>query len=527
MNLVKSNDFLTILPALIPAVGGLCVLLAQITLPRFRSLVSFWLTLSFLFIALVVVGLSLGWGEGFFAAFMSLDMIVPASYEDQLAFGGQINWSRYEALYSFATLAFIMVIVLMSKKVFVRLNLDLVEVYQMMLFSGSGLILLICSNNLIMLFLALELSSLPIFVLAGWDRKLKSCNEAGIKYFLLNAFSVAFLLLGIAFVYGVCGSVDLDLIPERSRQAFRFGADSYLRGGIVLMLVGLCFKAALFPLHAWVADVYEGSLTVVTAFMASLVKIASFAVLFKILAAFSGFILHESHQTSFPLSSILVALAVASMFYGNITALAQKNLKRLFAYSSIAHAGYMAALLPLAYSSEYSKEASDVLFFYVVSYALASTLSFGVIAFLELPPEPSRGSKKSKEGKNKQIEWDHLKGLSERHPYASFLLCVSALSFAGIPPLVGFYGKFYILKILLSAKMYALAIILSINSLIAVFYYARVFFYSYWFSDDGNKTKEPRALFPSPVSWIPMTILGLLTILLGIFSTSFINGLIK
>ena len=541
MNLISWKDFLVAFPALTLVAGGIFIVIFQVVLPRYRAFISYLITILSLFVALAYLVISLGW----------LDiMTLPVSFKGEgihgatnfIAFQGHFILGRYEALYSFAIILFACFIILMGKKVLMSLNLNLVEAYQMMLFSTAGLVFFICSNNLIMLFLSLELSSLPTFVLAGWDRKSKSANEAGIKYFLLSAFSVSFLLLGIAFVYGACGSTDLSVISRLYDKSPAFIHTYYMAGGLSLILVGLMFKAALFPLHAWVADVYEGSITVATNFMAALVKIASVGVIFKILISFSGFILYGLTPAEKERWELLfLILAVGSMFYGNITALVQTNLKRLFSYSSIAHAGYMASLFWLACQPEYRQEASIALFFYVFSYAAASTLVFGTISYLEILHDSTKNIQKSSDelllieetkelnplnqlnqsnDHHKIITLENLKGFSQTNPIASFLLSAASLSFAGIPPLIGFYGKFYILKVLITAKMYPLAFFVSINSLIAVFYYARILFYSYWYSEESKVSSSP-TLFLGFGSKISVALISLTLFTLGIISVRF------
>ncbi len=530
MNLIKNSDFLILLPAAIPCAGGLFVLLIQVSLPKARSFLCYWSSLFFLFSTFFLLVISLGWDGGIFFDFSTavfpplLNSLFSAYEKGNTAFAGQINWGKYEAMYSLAIVSLSLIIMVMARKTLSRLGLNLIEVYQMMLFSISGLILFISSHNLILLFIALELASLPVFVLVGWDRKLKSCNEASIKYFLLSAFSIAFILLGIAFVYGACGDVDFSTISQTFKQV-NFNV-SYLKAGLTLLIFGLGFKVALFPLHAWVADVYEGSITIVTAFMAALIKIASVGMIFKLLKTFAPFLSIDVATIESPIYLILIILSVTSMFYGNITALTQKNLKRLFAYSSIAHAGYMASLFPLAFSEQYADEASSALWFYVVAYAINSTLAFGVINFLELSGRSDEGHEK----RGAMIRLDSLKGLSEKYPYATFLLSISVFSFAGIPPLVGFYGKFYILKTLLNAKMYTLTIFLSVNSLIAVFYYARIFFYSYCLETDGTinsqNLRPTRNLFGFSAG-ASVSLLGLAILVLGLFSGWFLEQIVR
>ena len=508
MGLFNLKDLLLISPALTLTGAGLLVLFFQVILPKFRLWFSYWVAvLAAVFVSLLIL-VNLPHGIEFLEPFKFLENSKDTAFKDQ------ISWNPYNALFSLSLSFSTLLILLLSRRALIHLNLNFSEAYQMLLFSSAGLIFFILSNHLIVMFISLELASLPIFVLAGWHRKLKSSNEAGMKYFLLSVFSIAFFLLGIAFVYGSLGTIDLIHISKTASNSDSILINpSYLTTGIFLILFSLAFKVALFPLHAWVPDVYEGSITIVTAFMASLVKIASVAVMFKVLHHFSHFIVSDLLDAKQFFYQTLVWLAICSMFYGNISALVQTNLKRIFAYSSISHAGYMAALFWLAANAdakEYLSDASASLWFYVFSYSITTVLVFGVIAYLE---------EFLKIKKNTGVQLEDIKNLSTKKPFAAFLISAASLSFAGIPPLVGFYAKFYLLKTLLLAKMYWLAFFISINSLIAVYYYARIFFYSYYFDNERSEYLVGR-----PQLWkgldpkASILVLASIILLLGIFS---------
>ncbi|MDH5716146.1 MAG: NADH-quinone oxidoreductase subunit N [Spirochaetia bacterium] len=514
MSFFQVTDIIAIFPHLILVSGALIILILQISLPRYRTESAFIISIIAVTISTLIsiFGLSsealvsiFGQGasgltySGFLIGFDKLSKIS--------AFSGHTIWNAYSGLYVFGILSCLLLTLLFTPKILKDINLNLSEAYQMILYTGAGLLFFVTANNLIMIFIGLELASLPLFVLAAWDRKNKSANEAGMKYFLLGVFSVAFLLLGSALLYGASGSMNLlDINGLIEGTGISTDMKRLYSAGLILVLVGIGFKVALFPFHGWVADVYEGSLTIVTAFMAGLVKIASVSVFYKLMILLGK-------PMGEPIMLTIIILSVLSMFYGNFTALVQTNIKRMFAFSSISHAGYMAALFVIPNTSRTGylihAEASGSLFFYAWGYALGSILVFGVIAYLE--------NITKKNNDRVQITFEDLKGLSKRNPISAFLLSMGSLSFAGIPPLVGFYGKFYLLRVLFKENEIFLALMVTINSLIGVYYYARVVFNCYWDFED-EKSEEKSFAFKSVSAWISGISLGILILIIGIFS---------
>ncbi|MDH5720393.1 MAG: NADH-quinone oxidoreductase subunit N [Spirochaetia bacterium] len=507
-NLFQFTDLIAILPQIILITGALLILFCQIVLPRGRVDAAVFISgvSAILALAISLFGLESSVLESIFGGAAS--SIKYPGFLDEItrltkiyAFSGHTFWNPFASIYSFAILCCLTFVILMAPKILKELDLNLSEAYQMMLYVGAGLLFFISANDLMTIFISLELSSLPLFVLAAWDRKSKSSNEAGIKYFLLGVFSAAFFLLGTAFLYGATGTMNLldisALVNENSKMTSE--TISMVIGGILLIMVGIGFKVAVFPFHAWVPDVYEGSITIVTALMGSLVKIGAVAVFFKIM-------LLVAKPFAQYLMPAVVIFSVLSMFYGNYTALLQENIKRMFAFSSIAHAGYMASMFYIPDTSKEGymihPETSAALFFYVFGYALTTVLVFGTIAYLE---------------KDKPVTFESLKGLSKTNPISAFLLALSALSFAGIPPMIGFFGKFYILRVLLKSDQVFLALMVTINSLIGIYYYARVLFYTYWDFDKEEGTLKTKA-FRSAGSWASGIILSLAVLILGFLS---------
>lgn len=517
-NLFELKYLVTITPQLLLSAGALLILILQLVLPRYRVSVAYYLSITVTLLAALVTAFGLPSGiEQALQQSTGSSQVYPGLFEGRInisAFHNHVLVNNFSSLYVFAILVSLLFILTMGRRLLRELNLELAEIYQMILFTAAGLTFLVIAQDLIMLFVALELASLPLFVMAGWDRKSRSSNEAGMKYFILSVFASAFLLLGIAFLYGATGETALYPIASHlsSHNPNSLAALTMPIAGWGLVLTGLAFKVALFPFHGWVADVYEGSITVVTALMAALVKIASVAVFFKIVVYISP----EMRMVLLPAIGFFV---IASMFYGNFAALKQTNLKRMFAFSSIAHAGYMGSMfyLPVFHRGEITiqNEAAAALFFYVISYAAASILAFLAIAYLETSSEDK-----------KPVEIDDLKGLSKRNPLAAFVLTLAALSFAGIPPLIGFYGKFYLLRVLFRESNIVMAVMVAINSLIAVYYYARVMFYSYWDFDDEKETLS-NGLFRGLPAWVPAAILVIIIIAVGIISGPYFQNIIN
>ncbi|MCS6984437.1 MAG: NADH-quinone oxidoreductase subunit N [Leptospiraceae bacterium] len=489
----------------ITLLAALFSLTLQMILPRLRAKVSFLLAL----LSTLVNILILIWGLP-----LSGELYLPPLWEQRPpleGFMGHVIWSGYTRDFSLLLVVVFLFVLLLSQKFLQELELNLPEFYQMMLFSLAGLLYLIQAQDLITLLVALELSALPVFILVAFRRQEKSANEAAMKYFLLSVIATAFLLMGTGFLFGASGGFTnlfqigqqtKRLVPDLSQPAVLFALVGWL-----FVISALAFKAALVPFHGWTADVYEGSITLMTAFMASLIKIAAFALIFRVLLYIPEYL--YAH-----LRPVFFVLAVASMVLGNVGALTQQNLKRLFAYSSIAHAGYMAALFLFPIGSalldELRKESAVALYFYLTGYALTSVMVFFVIHYLERTGQGER-----------QVTFAEIKGLSQSHPLAAFFLSVGALSLAGIPPLLGFFGKFYLLRAIFAKSQLGLAIIVAINSLIAVYYYARVVFSCYW--DFAEKPVAPQGIWQGVFAKVAGFSLLLLVLLMGLLSSPVIK----
>ena len=314
----------------------------------------------------------------------------------------------------------------------------------LILSSVLGMMIMISSNDLIVFYMGLELQSLALYVLATFNRDQIKSSEAGLKYFVLSALSSGLLLYGCSLIYGFTGSTNFDLI------ASQLSSDQYaLTFGIVFILVGLAFKISAVPFHMWAPDVYEGSPTTVTLFFTLVPKIAALTVFIRFLyVPFLNLI--DQWQM------IIVFLSLASMVFGAVAAIGQKNLKRLIAYSSIGHVGY--ALAGLASGSNDGIQNSVI---YIIIYILMNVGLFSCLLMM-------------KRNNTYFEEIDDLSGLSKNHPLLSLSLLVILFSLAGIPPLAGFFAKFYIFKSVIEQSMYFLAIVGLLSTVIAAFYYLRI-----------------------------------------------------
>lgn len=374
------------------------------------------------------------------------------------------------------------------------------ESHVLVLLSTSGMMILASARDLTIVFLGIELMSIAVYILTGMNRRSEKSAEGAIKYFLLGAFSTGFLLYGIALVYGATGTTSLALIGERV-AASQIMSVPMLLIGIGLMLVGFGFKVALAPFHMWAPDVYEGAPTPITAFMAAAVKAASFAAFMRVfLEAFGSEIAHWHIATWW--------LAAVTMVVGNVIALASKDIKRLLAYSSIAHAGYILVLLTSGQAL-----GSSAFLFYIVAYTLATFGAFGVVVALGQAGEP-------------YLNVDDYAGLWTVRPWLSVAMAVCMLSLLGFPIFggAGFFAKWYVIEAALYAPepQVRLAVLLVLTSVISSGYYMYVVLVMFMKPrSETNKVSDPRSV-GSATRWV----IGLSTVLLlvlGVFPNALVS----
>ncbi len=321
------------------------------------------------------------------------------------------------------------------------------DLYALALFSICGAVVMVSFSNMMMLFLGLEILSIPLYVLAASEKRNILSNEAGFKYFFLGSLASAIILFGIALIYGATGSFDLATIA--SKVAVLGSSSTLLMVGVTMIIAGFAFKISVAPFHLWAPDVYQGAPTAVTAFMATIVKAAAFAALYKLFnGAFAG--LSDKFTTSFAVMSA-VTLIVA-----NIIASVQVNSKRLLAYSSVSHAGFMLGFIMMSTSVP-----GKYLLFYVLAYSIASLTAFGALHHVSSIQEGDEST-------------DAFKGLVKRNPMMAVAMTLALLSMAGIPPLSGFLAKYFVISGVLNGGYLWLVIIMILSSVVAMYYYLKL-----------------------------------------------------
>lgn len=367
------------------------------------------------------------------------------------------------------------------------------EYYVLVLFASVGMMLMAAGANLIVIFLGLEIMSISIYVLVGITRDDPRSVEAAFKYFLLGAFASAFLLYGMALTYASTGSLRLATIREvLSEQAFLTSAPIMILG-FSLLVIGFAFKIALVPFHMWTPDAYEGAPTSITAFMATGVKAAAFAALLRVFL--SALPQLERHWTE-----VMWALAVLTMSVGNLIALKQDNIKRMLAYSSIAHAGYI--LVGFVAGNELGRAG---ILFYLFAYALMNIGAFTVVILL------------GRKGEENTLISDYA-GIGFRFPLLSAAMSIFLFSLAGVPPTAGFMAKVYVFSAAVKAGYYWLVVIAVLNSAVAAYYYLRVMVYMYFREPEREVRVDLFSL--AGVIAVILAVWGVLQ--LGIFPSDFL-----
>jgi len=423
-------DLRPILPAAIVALTGLVVLLAQAFTPKARRAPSMALSLAGLFGALAAVLVMAG-GKGRGALM-----------------GGVVSADGFSLFLQALILGIAILVVLLSPSYLAATTRERGEYYALTLFSTVGMLGLVSCVELISLFIALEMMSISLYALAGFQRDRPEGQEAAVKYFVTGAFSSAFLLYGMALLYGVSGSTSLARIAQVTASLDSRSVPLAVLGA-GLILVGLSFKVASVPFHMWAPDVYEGAPTTVTAFMSAGVKAAAFGVFLRIFAQALPSLASDWQPA-------VALLAVVTMIVGNLGALAQSNLKRMLAYSSVAHAGYLMTAFVAA-----PRLAVEAVLFYLVAYAAVNLGAFGLLAAL------------SREGRE-PLSLSDMAGLADRRPALAAAFTVFLISLTGVPVSAGFVGKFYLFSAAVAGNYVSLALVGVLMSVVSAYYYLRV-----------------------------------------------------
>lgn len=473
-NLAAINfAWLPILPLIAVAVGAIAVLLYGVRLEDDESEGLGWLSLATLVVAFVLA--------------------LPLVGQTGVAFAGALSVDGFTAFFELVIIIAAAFAIMMSLDYAGESQLPGAEYYSLLLFSTLGMMLMASAGDLIVIFLGLETMSIAVYVLAGLRRRDPRSNEAAIKYFLLGAFSTGFLLYGIALVYGATGSIKLEAI--RAALSGSMLSNPLLLLGFGMMLVGFGFKVAAVPFHMWTPDVYEGAPTPVTAFMAVGVKLGAFA-------GFARIFLVSLAPVSGSWSSALWIVAALTMTTGNVIAVVQTNIKRMLAYSAIAHAGYILVGMVAA-----SPEAGAAVLYYLLGYAFTNLGAFAIVVALE------------RRGVTGDLIADY-RGLSTRAPALAGAMALFLLSLAGIPPLAGFMGKFYIFNAALRQGYTDLVIIAVLNSVIASYYYISVIVAMYMQEGGAETPKMSRK--PALVAAIGLAAIA--TVLIGIYPAPYMSA---
>jgi len=411
----------------------------------------------------------------------------------QSEYNGMILYNNFSVAFSAISIVSTILILLLSKGYFEKISNHIAEYYAIILFSLTGILVMVSFHNLTMMFIGIEIMSVSLYILAGIRKNDFASNEAALKYFLMGAFSTGFLLFGIALIYGATGSFDIDAIRDWVAGSGR-KVDPMFYTGVMLIIVGLCFKVGAAPFHFWTPDVYEGAPSLITLFMSTVVKVAGFAAFLRLFSA--CFLPVAQFWTP-----VLLVITIITLFIGNITALYQQSFKRMMTFSSISHAGYLLfAIVAIGASSATS------IFMYATAYSIASIIAFGGLILVR----QQTGSD----------NFEGFNGLAGKNPFLAFVLTVAMLSLAGIPLTAGFIGKFYMFSGALSQYRIWLVIVAVVNAIISIFYYFRIIVAMYFRSAEREQVEVP-AYYKFVLGFS-----ALATIVVGVYPT-LISGLIK
>jgi NADH-quinone oxidoreductase subunit N len=475
-----SSNLITVLPITVLLAWGCLLLLADLWIPPGRK----WLTA-----ALAAVGLSL-----------TLGISLAQSGSSTVGFSGMVEVDNFAIFLDVIFLGSGLFAIAISHDYLKRMEIENGEYYVLLLFSVAGMMLMSVAADLIVVFLALEMLSIPLYVLAGFARPKLDSEESALKYFLLGAFSGGIFLYGVALTFGATQTTSLRGVMA-SAQAGAANLTLLTLGG-ALLLIGLGFKVAAVPFHMWTPDVYHGAPSSVTAFMAAGAKTAGFAALLRVLVI-------ALPEISADLTPILWGLAALTMIVGNLLAIVQKNIKRLLAYSSIAHAGYLLMALAVYGQAQAADDAMAAALFYLAAFALASFGAWAVIIALE------KTDLSLETVNRKGLMLEDYAGLGRKSPLLAAAMTVFMLSFTGVPPTLGFAGKFFLFRTTLEAGTPAfvvLALIGVLTSLLSAYYYLKVVVIMYMQAGDPEVRGD---------TWLSLAavLTAAATVLFSLFST--------
>ncbi|TCD02824.1 NADH-quinone oxidoreductase subunit N [Pedobacter psychroterrae] len=415
---------------------------------------------------------------------------VAVSWNTDQVYYGMMQMDNFALAFSGITILGTLFIFLLTQNYFAKDSENIAEYFTLILFALVGIVIMVSYKNMSMLFIGLEIMSVSLYILAGIRKSNFASNEASLKYFLMGAFSTGFLLFGITLIYGATGSFDLDAINNYLVGNYTSISPMFY-SGLILMMIGLSFKIGAAPFHFWVPDVYEGSPTLIMSFMSTVVKTAGFAAFLRLFADTFA----PLHDFWMPPLMVIVCL---TLLIGNVTALFQKNFKRMLAYSSVSHAGYLLfSLIALTANS-----ANNVLV-YAAAYTFASIIAFGVLIIV-----------KQKTGSD---HFDSFNGLAKRNPLIAFVLTVAMLSLAGIPLTAGFIGKYLMFLNVMQEYQILLVAFAILNALVGFYYYFKVIVAMYF--KEGKEIE-----LETPAQYRVVLVLSvIITLFLGIYPAVILN----
>ncbi len=460
---IQNVNFAAIMPSLVLSVFGMAILMVNVFMPRGKTIPAAITAL----IGLIV----------------TLFVCLGAWNDPQFGFAGHVALDNFATFFNFTFIIAAALSILMSDGYLKREGYPVGEYYALILFTTAGAMWMASGTDMMTIFLGLEVLSISLYVLAGFMRGQTQSNEAGLKYFLLGAFSTGFLLYGIALIYGVTGTTNVaDIGIFLSANPGELTSPLTV-AGMILLSTGFLFKIAAAPFHMWTPDVYQGAPTPITAFMSAGPKAAAFAAFLRILTL--GLAGLQSEWTS-----LLWVLAVLTMTVGNVVAIYQTNIKRMLAYSSIAHAGY--ALVGIVAANEIGM--SGILF-YMLAYTFMNLGAFAVLVL---------AGKKGEEN----LTLEGFAGFGYKKPLLGVALTIFLFSLMGIPPMAGFAGKFFIFAGAVKAGYIWLAVIAMLNSAVSLYYYLRVMVAMYF--KEGSEDYNWVQMNPGAVVSIVLALIGVL-----------------
>lgn len=469
--MITVNDLLHSLPLLTIALGAVLTLMVD-AFSKNRE---------------VVFGLSI------VTVITALILCIPVININMVMYNEYLKLNNVSTCFIIIILAGILMTLFASRSYLIKEEINFGEFYSLLLFSVLGMILMVQANDLLIVFLGLELMSICFYVLAGFLRRRIKSNESAMKYFLLGAFMTGFLLYGMVLIYGVTGTTNLTIIFSQSYQLM---GNTLFYIGFALFLIGFLFKMGVFPFHMWIPDVYDGAPTIVSGMMSTAGKVAAVGTIVPAII----FINIVDFKIVFTFAAIL------TMMFGNVIAIAQTNIKRLLAYSSIASAGYI-----MVGVAALNAESLRGITYYLVAYTFMQLGAFIIVSLIET---------KSADGKDyKNVSLDDYKGLAKRNPVLATFLTIFLFSLAGIPPFAGFWGKYYIFYAAIKSNMIWLSVIGILLSVISVYYYLKVIVYMWFQESEDLSHTEPYKVSPLAMTSLVIAVAG--TFAFGVFPDLF------